>query len=83
MPSEQHSCFLDKNVLSFQRSSRKFAEGPPGPQKKSRSISNTAEQVCWSQLRLCVLGHGSCLFPGLALPCSVSTPVTAVFVLAG
>ncbi|NXC05693.1 RGAP1 protein, partial [Orthonyx spaldingii] len=26
------------------RSSRQFAEGPPGPQKKSRSISNTADQ---------------------------------------
>ncbi|NXP66207.1 RGAP1 protein, partial [Chloropsis cyanopogon] len=27
------------------RSSRKFAEGPPAPQKKSRSISNTADQA--------------------------------------
>ncbi|NXA12693.1 RGAP1 protein, partial [Sapayoa aenigma] len=26
------------------RSSRQFIEGPPGPQKKSRSISNTADQ---------------------------------------
>ncbi|NXY20506.1 RGAP1 protein, partial [Atrichornis clamosus] len=26
------------------RSSRQFVEGPPGPQKKSRSISNTADQ---------------------------------------
>ncbi|XP_027762926.1 rac GTPase-activating protein 1 isoform X2 [Empidonax traillii] len=27
------------------RSSRQFTEGPPGPQKKSRSISNTADQA--------------------------------------
>ncbi|XP_071274968.1 rac GTPase-activating protein 1 isoform X1 [Agelaius tricolor] len=27
------------------RSSRQFAEGPPAPQKKSRSISNTADQA--------------------------------------
>ncbi|NXK96728.1 RGAP1 protein, partial [Formicarius rufipectus] len=27
------------------RSSRQFTEGPPGPQKKSRSISSTAEQA--------------------------------------
>ncbi|NXG18676.1 RGAP1 protein, partial [Grallaria varia] len=27
------------------RSSRQFIEGPPGPQKKSRSISNTADQA--------------------------------------
>ncbi|NWW21049.1 RGAP1 protein, partial [Falcunculus frontatus] len=27
------------------RSSRQFAEGPPGPQKKPRSISNTADQA--------------------------------------
>uniref|UniRef100_A0A8D2NHK4 Rac GTPase-activating protein 1 n=1 Tax=Zonotrichia albicollis TaxID=44394 RepID=A0A8D2NHK4_ZONAL len=33
------------DVLSFQRSSRQFAEGPPAPQKKSRSISNTADQA--------------------------------------
>lgn len=44
-----------KPAVSFQRSSRQFTEGPPAPQKKTRSIGSMVEQVWWFPLGLWVL----------------------------
>lgn len=56
-----------KYTVSFQRSSRQFIEGPPGPQKKTRSIGSTVDQVWWLVPAgfVCIAaGRIAHLFPG-------------------